>query len=328
VKLPSTFLKAASMNYEDGILIRLADQATRSPLFDDLALGQLLAATYNTDILTVEGPYQPIFQEFRLGVVLSNMGAVEGIWNPVGGVDRVEARFHTSGLGPNSFTRVDALWRGDIVARTVPTTARITQVEAKWTDAGTVDAEIVAALGSLPTNTQALEQERRTRFLTRIRSALNQPVSFTDELLDKWLFSVGATSVSDLVTRLQGTVQSSAVQVTFSPPDPAPPSPKALPITAAFLIRDIGFSVAQLLMESKMLREQLEKQGLERSPDPSLPLRHPLLIIWVVPATIFDDVGWPGGNPGMTPAVLRDARRAIAGQWLAREGIGLVATPP
>ena len=316
------------MNYEDATLIRLADQTSRSTLFNDLSLEQIVSAAYNTDILTVEGPYQPIFKEFRLGVVISNLGTVEGIWNTVGHVDRVEARFHTFGLGSNSLTRVDALWRGDIVARTVPTTSRITQVEAKWTDVGTVDAEIVAALGNLPANSQTLEQERRSRFLARIRSALNQPVSFTDELLDKWLFSVGATSVSDLITRLQGTVQSSAVQVTFSPPDPAPPSPKALPITAALLIRDVGFSIAQLLMESKMLREQLEKQGLERSPDPSLPLRHPLLIVWVVPVTLFDDAGWLGGTPGMTPEALRDARRVVAGQWLAREGIGLVATPP
>jgi hypothetical protein len=117
----------------------------------------------------------------------------------------------------------------------VPATSRITEVEAKWTDTGTIDAEIVAALGSLPIDSQTLEQERRTRFLARIRSALDQPVSFTDELLDKWLFSVGATSVSDLMTRLQGTVQSGAVQVIFSPPDPTPPSPKALPIAAALL---------------------------------------------------------------------------------------------
>lgn len=316
------------MNYEDATLIRLADQVSRPTLFNDLSLEQLITAAYNTDLLTVEGPYQPIFKEFRLGVLISNLGTVEGIWNAVGGVDRVEARFHTSGLGQNSLIRVDALWRGDIVARTVPTTSRITKVEAKWTDAGTVDAEIVAALGNLPTNSQTLEQERRTRFLTRIRSALNQPMSFTDELLDKWLFSVGATSVSDLITRWQGTVHSSAVQVTLSSPEPAPPSPKALPITAALLIRDAGFSVAQLLMESKMLREQLEKQGLERSPDPSLPLRHPLLVVWVVPATIFDDADWPGGTAGMTPEAMRDARRVKAGQWLAQEGIGLVATSP
>ncbi|HEY9829626.1 MAG TPA: hypothetical protein V6D26_03545, partial [Stenomitos sp.] len=161
------------MNYEDATLIRLADQASRSALLDDIALEQLISATYNTDILAVEGPYQPIFKEFRLGVVLSNLGVVEGIWNPVGGVERMEARFHSSGLGSNSLIRVDALWRGDIVARTVPTTSRITQVEAKWTDAGTIDAEIAAALGSLPTNSQTLEQERRTRFLARIRSALN-----------------------------------------------------------------------------------------------------------------------------------------------------------
>lgn len=315
------------MNYEDATLLRLADQTARLDLFDELSLGQLVSAAYKTEVLTVEGPYQPIFTEVRLGLVISNLGMVEGVWNPVGGVERVEARFHTFGLGSRSPLRVDALWRGDIVVRTVPTTSRITQVEAKWTDSGTIDAEIVAALGSLPANPQTLEQERRTRFLARIRSALDQPLSFSDELLDKWLFSVGAASVSDLITRLQGTVQSSAVQVTFSPPDSSPPSPKALPITAALLIRDAGFSIANLLMESKMLREQLEKQGLEQSPDPSLPLRHPLLVVWVVPVTAFDDSDWPGGGTGMSPEALRNARRVIAGEWLAREGIGLVATP-
>jgi hypothetical protein len=316
------------MKYEDAILIRLADSASRSVLFDNLALEQLVSAAYKVDLLTIEGPYQAIFKEFRLGVVLSNLGTVEGVWNPVGGVDRVEARFHTFGLGTNLLTRVDALWRGDIVARTVPVNSQMTQVETKWPDAGTIDAEIVAALGSLPTNSQTLEQERRTRFLVRIRAALDQPIGFTDAVFDTWLQSVGATSVSDLITRLQGTVQSGAVQVTFSPPDRSPPSPKALPITAAILIRDVGLSIAQLLMESKMLSEHLEKQGFERSPDPSLPLRHPLLIVWVVPVTIFDDAGWLGGTPGMTPEALRDARRVVAGQWLAREGIGLVATPP
>lgn len=315
------------MNYEDATLIRLADQVSRSTLFDDLALEQLVSAAYKTDILPVTAPYQPIFNELQLGVAIANLGMVEGIWNQVGGVDRVEARFHTSGLGTHSLIRVDALWRGEIVARTSSINSIITEVNTNWPDAGAIDAEIIAALGNLPTNPQVLEQERRTRFLVRIRAALNQPSGFTDEIFDKWLFSVGATSVSDLIARFQGTVHSSAVQVTFPPPDPSPPSPKALPITAAILIRDIGFSIAQLLMESKMLREQLERQGLERSPDPSLPLRHSLLIVWVIPVTVFDDASWIGGTAGMTPAALRDARRLIAGRWLAREGIGLVATP-
>jgi hypothetical protein len=316
------------MKYEDATLIRLADSTSRLVLFDNLSLEQLVSAAYKTEILSVEGPYQAIFSEIRLGVVLSNIGTVEGIWNPVGGVDRVEARFNTFGLGTNVLTRVDALWRGDIVVRTVPINSQVTQVETKWPDAGTVDAEIVAALGTLPTNPAMLEQERRTRFLARIRTALDQPNSFTDEVFDTWLKSVGATSVSDLMTRFQGTVQSSAVQVTFSPPDPSPPLPKALPVTAAILIRDVGFSISQLLMESKMLREHLEKQGFERSPDPAFPVRYPILIVWVVPITVFDDVGWPGGNPGMAPEALQAERRLIAGQWLAREGIGLVATPP
>jgi hypothetical protein len=316
------------MKYEDATLIRLADSLSRLVVFDNLALEQLVNAAYKTDLLTVEGPYQAVFQEFQLGVMLSNLGLVEGVWNPIGGVDRVEARFNTSGLGSNLLTRVDALWRGEIVVRTVPINSQVIQVETKWPDTGQIDAEIVAVLGSLPTNPQTLEQERRTRFLARMQASLDQPTGFTDAVFDTWLQSVGATSVSDLMTRLQGTVQSGAVQVTFSPPDLSPPSPRALPITAAILIRDMGFSIAQLLMESKMLRESLEKQGLERPHDPSLPVRHPILVIWVVPITIFDDADWPGGGIGMSPEALRDARRLIAGRWLAREGIGLAATPP
>jgi hypothetical protein len=316
------------MKYEDATLVRLANPTSRSALFDNLALEQLVDAAYKTELLTVEGPYQAIFKEFQLGIVLSNLGLVEGVWNPIGGVDRVEARFNTFGLGTNLLTRVDALWRGEIVARTVPINSQVTNVETKWSELGTIDAEIVAALGNLPTNSQVLEQERRNRFLVRIRAALDQPSGFTDAVFDTWLQSVGATSVSDLMTRLQGTVQSSAVQVAFSLPDPRPPSPKALPVTAAILIRDAGFPISQLLTESKMLREHLEKQGFERPPDPTFPIRYPILVVWIVPITLFDDDGWPGGNGGMTPDARRDARRSIAGQWLAREGIGIVATPP
>jgi hypothetical protein len=287
-----------------------------------------VAAAYKTDILIVEGPYQPVFKEFQLGVLTSRLGFIEGVWGAVGGVERTEGRFQTFGLNAPLSTRVDALWIGDIVARTVPIDSQITQVETQWPDGGSIDAEIVAALGNLPSNPQLLEQERRNRFLTRIRTAFDQPTSFTNEIFDQWLESVGAASVGDLLTRFHGTVQSGAVQVAFSPPAAAPPLPRALPITAAILIRDVDFSIAQLLMESKILRESLEKQGLERPPNPSLPVRYPILVIWIVPITVFDAADWPGGQPGMSPEALRNARRLLAGQWLAREGIGLAATLP
>jgi hypothetical protein len=221
---------------------------------------------------------------------------------------------------------VDGFWRGSIIARTVPFDSRIMEVQSVWPSLSKVDDEIVAALGTLPTNPPALEQERRTRLIVRIRTALDQPLAFTDGVLDDWLQSVGATSVTDLLTRFQGNVFSGSAKLTFSAQDPAPSAPVALPIAAAIMIREAGFSLAQLLMESKTARERLDRLGFERPAESSFRVRQPLLILWVVPISIFDDADWPGGAQGMNNNQLRVARRASAGVWLAREGIGLVAT--
>jgi hypothetical protein len=316
------------MNYVDATLIRLAEPATRLAVFDDAALEQLLTAAYDTDLTPVEGPFQPVFDELRLGLAVSRFGVIEGTWSPVGGIERMEARFQTFGLGQEDVIRVDALWRGSIIARTAPATSRIIEVETAWPSLGAIDAEIVAVLGALPAQAQALEQERRARLIARIRASLDQPAAFTDAIFDDWTKSVGATSVSDLLTRFQGTVFGGGAKLTFSPPDPTPPSPVALPVAAAMMIRDAGFSIAQLLMESKMARERLDRMGLERTVNSSFRLRQPLLIVWVAPISIFDDADWPGGAQGMNDDQLRAARRAQAGAWLAREGIGLVATNP
>ncbi len=252
------------MDYEDSTLIRLAEEESRRALFDDAALAQLVDAAYDTTVLGVEGPYEPIFDELGLGFAVPRVGSVEGVWSPVGGNERVEAQFKVSGLGEAGLIRVDALWRGRIVARAVPETSRITDVEVAWPE---------PAPGR-----EALHPGR--------------------------------------------------VQVAFSEPPASAPAATPLPIVAALLIRDRGFSVAQLLMESKMVREQLQALGLDRATTPEIKPRHSLLVVWVVPEMIFDDADWPGGGDpsSVTPEELREARREVAGQWLAREGIGLVAT--
>ena len=314
------------MNYVDKTLISLADPTTRLGIFDDMALEQLVSAAYDTNIMNIQGPFQPLFDDFRLGVSIPNLGIVEGAWSTVGGAEKVEVKLNVTGIADGIIARIDAVWSGSIVARTVPTTGLITQVETEWPSPGALDEEIKEALGALPADPQVLEQERRARLITRIKNAHNQPATFTAESFDAWLNQVGATSVGDLLARRQGTVQSGVLKVTFSPPTPVPPSPKPLPLAAALLIRDNGFSVAQLLRESKIVRERLEMVGIERPRDNSLPIRQALIVIWVFPVTVFDDTDWPGGNPGMSADDLRIARRLAAGQWLAREGIGVVAT--
>ena len=312
------------MDFVDATLVRLADPASREAVFDALALEQLVAAGYDTDALPVEGPFAPLFDEFRMSFFAPQLGSVDGVWNPVGRVDRTEAQFRLSGFGDGMPLRVDAFWRGGVVVRAAPATSRIEDVTTDWPSLAGIDQEIAATPGGLPADPATLEGARRQRLLTRLRAGLSQPDAFTDTAYDIWLAEIGAISTGDLLARFAGAVQPGGVRVTFSPPAAVAPSSLPLPIVAALLIRDNGFSVAQLLAESKVLRDRLTASGLERPPEARLPRRQPLLVVWVISETVFDDPDWPGANSG-PPTAARRLRRQAAGAWLAREGIGLVA---
>lgn len=314
------------MNYVDKTLIRLAEPATRDAVFDQEGLAHIVAAGYDTQAMPVEGPYAAVFDELRAGFYAPRLGLLEGAWQQAGRPELTEARIRLSGVGPDATARIDAFWRGAVVARTVPDASRVTAANVTWPSLGTIDAEIVATLGALPADGAALEAERRTRLLTRLRVGLDQPDALTNGAFDTWLQSTGATSATDLLTRFQGTILPGTVSVTFSLPDATPPSPVPLPVAAAIVIRDAGFSVAQLLMESKLIRSQVEPLGLDRPRDPTLRPRGSPLIVWVLPAAVFDDPDWPGGEGAPSAVAQRAARRAAAGRWLAAEGIGLVTT--
>jgi hypothetical protein len=302
------------VEFVDLTCIRLADDATRADLFDDDALQRLLSAGYDIDAMPVEPPYNPVFDDLRLGYAVPDAAVLEGGMTQLR-AERWEARFHVTGLSQGARTRVDALWRGSVIARTAAPAGRIERVATAWPDPAGLDREIEADLGSLPADATELERERRTRLLARIRSGLGDPGAFPDVVLDRWLAEEGAATVGDLIDRLGADRAPAAVQVAISDVTAAP-TPLALPVVVAVLIRDAGFSVAELLAESQSLREQLEPLGLERAADARLPLLRPLLVAWLVPAAIFDDHGWPGADAA--------GRRVAAGRWLARQGIGLV----
>src|SRR5687768_11978682 len=100
------------MNYEDKTLVLLADPATRVAIFDQDNLAQIVSAAYDTDALPVEGPYRPVFDEFRFGLLASHTAQLEGTWQQAGKAEITEARFRLSGIGGGPAVRVDALWRG------------------------------------------------------------------------------------------------------------------------------------------------------------------------------------------------------------------------
>jgi hypothetical protein len=312
------------VNFVDSTFVRLADPASRPGVFDEAALEQVVAAAYDAEALGAQGPFQPVFDEFRLGVSASQLATVDGSWSMVGSVDRTEIQLRLVGLGGDDGGRVDAVWRGAIVARVVPSTDRITEVATAFPNPNGIDEEIVADLGSLPADPTALEAERRSRFLARAKAALAQPEALSDEVFDAWLRRLGTGSVSELLAH-RGAAAAGTVQVTFSPPSAAPPAPLPLPITALLLVRDAELSVARLVADSHALRDRLGAFGVERPRDRTLPVRTPVVVVWIVPAELFDDPDWPDGGDG-DPAQQRANRRAAAGAWLAREGIGLVPT--
>ncbi|WP_164015748.1 hypothetical protein [Pyxidicoccus trucidator] len=315
------------VDYVDYTLVRLAAEASRAALFDQTSLEQVLFAAYDAEAMTLGGPYSPVFEQFFIGLSVPRRALVEGAWGPSTYLERHEARFTLEGLGADS-VRVDALWRGAIIARASLATATLNHVVSRWPDTEGIDAAIVAALGALPESPAVLEAERRSRFLARLRAGFRQPEALSEAWLDEWLARTGTASVGELLARMRGQTATGTFQLGFSAPGAETASPRALSVAAALLIRGAPLSVAQLLADSKRVREHLEQLGVERPKTPRSEERHALVVIWVVPDTTFDDAGWPGGeDPGLDTATRRQRRRTTAGVWLAREGIGLVVTP-
>jgi hypothetical protein len=312
------------MDFVDATLTKLATPATRDALFDQAALGQLVATAYDADALAVEGPYQPVFDELRLGPSLPPMATIEGGWQNQDGSMRHDLHLRLGGVAGESVGRVDALWRGSILARASPLDSTIEEAQVTWSRAGEIDAEIIAADGSLPANPNTRESKRRARFAAHLKAGMADPDALTDERIDALLASVGAISVGDAIEHLADTAQAGAVSVAFSAPSQRAPAPLELPMTVAILIRDEdGLSLAALLAESHALCDRLDTMAVHQAATPTLPVRTAIVVAWLVPQTLFDDTDWPGAQPAMSASAARDARRAAAGAWLAAEGIGL-----
>jgi hypothetical protein len=311
------------MNFEDATLVRMATPETRTTLFDSVSLAQCLSAAYDLDGDEFGGPFLPVFEELQIGLPVNGPSTIEGMWFSPEGLDRKDARFQVFDGGPVT-NRAEALWQGSIVARVSLATSRVTSVQSAWPDPGTIDAEILEELGALPADPADLETQRARRLLARIRAGLKQPETFTDAAFAEWLRNLGATTVSALIEKYSGTTALAALQVGYSDATAGPSTPLAFPVVAVLLIRNPGFSIAALLAESKRVRKQLEDQGVGATAAPPLRLRRPVLPIWVVPSTTFDDPDWPGAPPAADAAAARQARRTAAGLWLAQEGIGLV----
>jgi len=310
------------VDFVDATLIRIGDPATRAAVFDQTTLEQMAQAAYDADALGLEGPFNAVFDQVTLGMSIATVGVLEGMIRNQSGGPATELHLQVAGLGPLLPARVDVLWRGSVVARTVPANSPITSVKLRFV-VDDIDKEIIDDLGALPDDPAVLETERRPRLLAKMRGAMAQPALLSDAAFDNWLSSVGASSVNDLIDNHRGSIEPSVMQLQFAPPFDGAATPRQLPIAAAILIRDgDGLSIADLLVESKMIREALSEKGIDVARDRSLPAKSPFLVLWVVPITVFDDSDWPG--VGGNAAALRLDRRNKAAVWLGAEGIVIV----
>jgi hypothetical protein len=114
------------------------------------------------------------------------------------------------------------------------------------------------------------------------------------------------------------------LKVRYSNPSEVPALPRELPLTAAVMLREV-VSLAEVLEHSKTIIEHLREAGVERARDAGMSARAPVLAVWMVPETVFDDNDWPGGTTG-SEAARRLARRREAAKWLGREGVAFAPT--
>jgi hypothetical protein len=184
-----------------------------------------------------------------------------------------------------------------------------------------VDAAVVAARGGLPTDPAELEAARRDQLRAILASAAGLPVLTDDQQLRRWLELVGADSVGAWLSGASTERSPQYVRVAFDRgADSA--TPRRLPVTVAVLARDAPTSLAGLLADSARLRRRLDDAGSAPPADPALRQRFPVVVAWVMPANVFDDTDWPGGDTGSAHE-RRLARRAAAAGWLAERGIAI-----
>jgi hypothetical protein len=171
------------MDFEDQVLVRLADPATRDGVFGQDALAAVAAAGY--DHPELEGPYQAVFDELQLAVDLRAEVRADGGWQRPGDQWATELRLSVTGLTPSP--GLTALWSGSVVAQAAPATAPVTAVGVTASDRDHLDLQI--GFASAPTTTATRSLPVTIAILARdagtaVTALLAQSVLIRQTLLD------------------------------------------------------------------------------------------------------------------------------------------------
>lgn len=302
------------MDFGDKLLIQLASASGRTALLGQDALRAMVTAAFDVATAPVEGPYAIEVERADLGLEIARSVQFDGEFVAVPGALPGSLRLRSSNFGGGTPLRVDALWRGALIARQVPQDDRIAALSGGFTLLD-IDREIIGDLGALPAG-PALEAERRARLLARLKADASQAELIDDRALDAMLAAGGIADVATLLGQRGGSGLARFSLAFTAPAHQAVPLPIRLPVTVAVLIRSAPIGFSALLAESRAIRSALgDDPAALPPPVPALSRRVSVLVAWVLDATLFDDGDWPGAD--------RAARIAAAATLLSGQGIAL-----
>lgn len=308
------------MDPSSQLMLRLADPAARAEVLDEAALLAVVSVCFDVDPAAVTGPVTAIYDRFDVAVPIVPETAVALRVTRAG--DALPWDVTGSWDGPAlPAPGADLVWTGSIVLRTGGGSGTVTDVAGSEPN---LDAAFAAALAGLPA----------TATRDQIRAALRQAAendvaapALTDTELDNLLavMAPGAADPRALGRSVSGRDLVSVQLQMSPPPSPAAAVPIALPVVVAFLLADAAAAPRELLQATALAR-----RAARGYPVPPVPSGAPArltdrCLCWVLPATAFDDTGWPGGS-GADAATQRASRLAAARAWLASQGIAVVTT--
>lgn len=291
------------MNFEDRTLVALTQEASRLAVLNDRAARNVVRAAYGVDDGALIGLATAQFDSFSLGGLDEAPADAAGLPAPV--------------LPPAP--RIDALWRGGVHVSASWPRARIDSVrQAQLSLARLDEAVAVATGGALPAG-PALETARRAELLRRIEAAAGHDEAVTDALLQAWLDKAGIASVAELL-QAPGSAPLSQLQLAISPPlGGVAASQMRFPVAVALMVRDHSdpaFRLTEAVAAARRVQLAMRRAGFEPAPSDSAGHGRAVTAL-LVSQSWFDDVHWPGADPA--------TRISLAGSWMAREGIALVA---
>jgi hypothetical protein len=308
------------MDPSSALMLRLADPAARPGVLDEAALLTVISVCYDVDPATVTGPTTAVYDRVDVAVPVVPTTAVAIRITRAGDALPWDATGSWDGPGPPA-PGADLVWVGSVVLRTAGGEGTVEDVVTSEPD---LDAAFAAALAGLPGT--ATEEEIRAALRQAAENEAASPALTDTELDDVLAVLAPGTSGPRALSRSASGRDLVGLRLGMSPPpDPSTAQPIALPVVVAFVVADAAASPRELLLATALARRAARGYPVPAPPAGAPARRADRCVCWVLPATAFDDVGWPGGS-GADATTQRAVRLAAARAWLATQGVAVVTT--